>query len=211
MAAKSRKGSAPPAAAGRLDRMLGAHLAVGPGLVKAADRAAAVGAMGLQIFTGNPTGWARRAELPKELPEVRARMKEHGFGPLAVHAAYLANLAGPRPEVREKSIAMLQHELRVAPAYGASFINVHIGSHLGTGIEAGVKRVAEAVDQILDGVPATASDALLVLENSAGGGNGIGESIDELIAIHEAMGKRRVDMSRVGYCLDSAHLWGAGV
>jgi deoxyribonuclease-4 len=74
-----------------------------------------------------------------------------------------------------------------------------------------VKRVAEAVDQILDGVPATASDALLVLENSAGGGNGIGESIDELIAIHEAMGKRRVDMTRVGYCLDSAHLWGAGV
>lgn len=211
MAAKSKKSSAPPAAVGRLDRMLGAHLAVGPGLVKAADRAAAVGAMGLQIFTGNPTGWARRAELPKELPEFRARMKEHGFGPLAVHAAYLANLAGPRPEVREKSIAMLQHELRVAPAYGASFINVHIGSHLGTGIEAGVKRVAEAVDQILDGVPATASDALLVLENSAGGGNGIGESIDELIAIHEAMGKRRVDMSRVGYCLDSAHLWGAGV
>ena len=211
MAAKSRKSSAPPAAAGRLDRMLGAHLAVGPGLVKAADRAAAVGAMGLQIFTGNPTGWARRAELPKELPDFRARMKEHGFGPLAVHAAYLANLAGPRPEVREKSIAMLQHELRVAPAYGASFINVHIGSHLGTGIEAGVKRVAEAVDQILDGVPATASGALLVLENSAGGGNGIGESIDELIAIHEAMGKRRIDMSRVGYCLDSAHLWGAGV
>ena len=105
MAAKSRKSSAPPAAAGRLDRMLGAHLAVGPGLVKAADRAAAVGAMGLQIFTGNPTGWARRAELPKELPEFRARMKEHGFGPLAVHAAYLANLAGPRPEVREKSNA----------------------------------------------------------------------------------------------------------
>ncbi|MFZ9763631.1 MAG: deoxyribonuclease IV [Candidatus Limnocylindrus sp.] len=211
MSTKSKKSSAPPAAAGRLDRMLGAHLAVGPGLVKAADRAAAVGAMGLQIFTGNPTGWARRAELPKELPEFRARMKEHGFGPLAVHAAYLANLAGPRPEIREKSIAMLQHELRVAPAYGASFVNVHIGSHLGTGVEAGVKRVAEAVDQILDGVPADSTGALLVLENSAGGGNGIGESIDELIAIHEAMGKRRIDMSRIGYCLDSAHLWGAGV
>jgi len=50
-----------------------------------------------------------------------------------------------------------------------------------------------------------------VLENSAGGGNGIGESLEELIAIHEAMAKQRVDMSRVGYCLDSAHLWGAGI
>ena len=210
-AARKLKSSAPASAAGRLDRMLGAHLAVGPGLVKAADRAASVGAMGLQIFTGNPTGWARRAELPKELPQFRARMKEHGFGPLAVHAAYLANLAGPRPEIREKSIALLQYELRVAPEYGASFVNVHIGSHLGTGVEAGVKRVAEAVEQILDGVPKASSDALLVLENSAGGGNGIGESLEELIAIHEAMAKQRVDMSRVGYCLDSAHLWGAGV
>lgn len=203
--------SAPAAAAGRLDRMLGAHLAAGPGLVKAADRAAAVGAMGLQIFTGNPTGWARRAELPKELPAFRARMKEHGFGPLAVHAAYLANLAGPNPVFREKTVELLRHELRVAPEYGASFVNVHIGSHMGTGIEAGVARVAEAVERILDGVPVADDSALLVLENSAGGGNGIGESLDELIDIHEAMAARGVDLSRVAYCLDSAHLWGAGV
>jgi deoxyribonuclease-4 len=213
MAAKrpKLKSSAPAAAAGRLDRMLGAHLAAGPGLVKAADRAAAVGAMGLQIFTGNPTGWARRAELPKELPAFRARMKEHGFGPLAVHAAYLANLAGPNPIFREKTVELLRHELRVAPEYGASFVNVHIGSHMGTGIEAGIARVAEAVERILDGVPLADDSALLVLENSAGGGNGIGESLDELIDIHESMAARGLDLSRVAYCLDSAHLWGAGV
>lgn len=211
-AARTRlSSSAPPAAAGRLDRMLGAHLAAGPGLVKAADRAAAVGAMGLQIFTGNPTGWARRAELPKELPAFRARMKEHGFGPLAVHAAYLANLAGPNPIFRAKTIELLRHELRVAPEYGAAFVNVHIGSHLGTGLDAGIKRVAEAVEQILDAVPHGDEGAMLVLENSAGGGNGIGESVDELIRIHDAMAARGVDMNRVGYCIDSAHLWGAGV
>ena len=191
--------------------MLGAHLAAGPGLVKAADRAAAVGAMGLQIFTGNPTGWARRAELPKELPAFRARMKEHGFGPLAVHAAYLANLAGPNPVFRDKTIELLRHELRVAPEYGASFVNVHIGSHMGTGLDVGVKRVAEAVEKILDGVPRDGESALLVLENSAGGGNGIGESVEELIQIHEAMAARGVDMERIGYCIDSAHLWGAGI
>jgi deoxyribonuclease-4 len=191
--------------------MLGAHLAAGPGLVKAADRAAAVGAMGLQIFTGNPTGWARRAELPKELPAFRARMKELGFGPLAVHAAYLANLAGPDPVFRAKTIELLRYELRVAPEYGASFVNVHIGSHRGTGVDTGIKRVAEAVEKILDAVPRDEESALLVLENSAGGGNGIGESVEELIQIHEAMAARGVDMERVGYCIDSAHLWGAGV
>ena len=116
-----KRSSAPPAAAGRIDRMLGAHLAVGGGLVKAADRAAAVGATGLQIFTGNPTGWTRRAELPKELPAFRARMKEHGFGPLAVHAAYLANLAGPNPVFREKTVELL----RAARANGVPVIYVH--------------------------------------------------------------------------------------
>ena len=206
-----KKSSAPPAAAGRLDRMLGAHLAVGGGLVKAADRAAEVGAGGLQIFTGNPTGWTRRAELPKELPAFRARMKEHGFGPLAVHAAYLANLAGPNPVFREKTVELLRHELRVAPEYGASFVNVHIGSHMGTGVAAGVGRVAMAVEKILDGVPLRDDSALLVLENSAGGGNGIGESLEELIDIHEAMAARGIDLDRIGYCIDSAHLWGAGV
>ena len=79
------------------------------------------------------------------------------------------------------------------------------------GVAAGVARVAEAVERILDGVPLTDDAALLVLENSAGGGNGIGESLEELIDIHEAMAARGVDLDRVAYCLDSAHLWGAGV
>jgi deoxyribonuclease-4 len=108
-------------------------------------------------------------------------------------------------------VELLRHELRVAPEYGASFVNVHIGSHMGTGIEAGIARVAEAVERILDGVPLADDSALLVLENSAGGGNGIGESLDELIDIHESMAARGLDLSRVAYCLDSAHLWGAGV
>jgi deoxyribonuclease-4 len=131
--------------------------------------------------------------------------------PVAVHAAYLANLAGPNPVFREKTIELLRHELRVAPEYGAAFVNVHIGSHMGTGVEAGVARVAEAVERILDAVPHGDDGALLVLENSAGGGNGIGESVEELVAIHEALAKRGVDLARIGYCLDSAHLWGAGI
>ena len=89
-------------------------------------------------------------ELVRRVRAIRARMKEHGFGPLAVHAAYLANLAGPNPVFRDKTIELLRHELRVAPEYGASFVNVHIGSHMGSGLDVGVKRVAEAVEKILD-------------------------------------------------------------
>ena len=62
-------------------RRLGAHLALGPGMVRAAERAHAIGADSLQLFADNPTAWRRRAELPAELPAFRARVAELGRSP----------------------------------------------------------------------------------------------------------------------------------
>src|SRR5450759_790326 len=124
-------------------RRLGAHLPLGPGMVRAAERARTIGADSLQLFADNPTAWRRRAELPDELPAFRARVAELGLGPLAIHAAYLVNLAGPDANLFEKSLVVLSRELALAPAYGARFVNVHVGSHRGAGVESGVARVAE--------------------------------------------------------------------
>jgi deoxyribonuclease-4 len=127
------------------------------------------------------------------------------------------NLAGPSEDLFERSVALLAHELAAAPDYDARFVNVHIGSHKGAGVAAGIARVADGVARVLAmtaegaGRPVgPATPPLLVLENSAGSGDGIGTSIEELDAIFGALAARGVPAGRVGLCLDTAHLWGAG-
>jgi deoxyribonuclease-4 len=208
-------------------RRLGAHLQVGEGMVKAADRAAEIGATALQIFGDNPTAWKRRAEPAAEQAAFRARLSEHGVVPLVIHASYLINLAGPDPEFFERSVALLAAELRDAPGLGARYVNVHIGSHRGTGVEAGVERLADGIAQALAAADGANSNtgasadeaartdgtdraATILLENSSGGGWGLGVNVPELAAVAESMERRGVPRDRVGFCLDTAHAWGAG-
>jgi len=203
-------------------RRLGAHLPLGGGMVKAVDRAHEIGADAIQIFTDNPTAWRRRDEPPTELPGFRDRLREHDIRPIAIHAAYLVNLAGPDPDFFERSIDLLAIELRGAPSFGARFVNVHIGSHRGEGTEAGVRRVAVGVERAIRAAdawpetsppapPSTDPRAMLVLENSAGSGFGLGVDIDELAALAAAIADCGVPDDRVGFCLDVAHAWGAGI
>jgi deoxyribonuclease-4 len=196
-------------------RRLGAHLPLGGGMVKAVERAGEIGASALQVFTDNPTAWKRRSTPPAELPAFRDRLAEHDIAPVAIHAAYLVNLAGPEPDFFERSIEILAAELRGAPAFGARFVNVHIGSHRGEGVDAGVRRLADGVVRSLAAADVEANDgdapARLVLENSAGAGWGLGMDLDELARIADTLDGCGVAADRVGFCLDTAHAWGAGI
>jgi deoxyribonuclease-4 len=191
-------------------RRLGAHLPLGIGMVKAVERAHEIGADALQVFADNPTAWRRRAEPPREQPAFRTLLEKHGIRPVAIHAAYLVNLAGADPDLWERSIAILAHELRTGPGFLARYVNVHIGSHRGTGVEAGTARFADGVARVLAEVAGEPEPPMLVLENSAGGGFGIGATISELAGLAEAVAARNVEPARVGFCLDTAHAWGAG-
>ncbi len=195
-------------------RRLGAHLPLGSGMVRAADRAAMIGASALQVFSDNPASWRRRPTLPRELPAFRDRLVEHDIAPLSIHAPYLVNLAGPEPDLHERSVTVLANELRVAAAYGARYVNVHVGSHRGAGPDAGLERLAEGIRQVFELVAMDAGpgpdEVILVLENGAGGGAGMGARFEELRRIDEAVAGAGVDRSRFGYCLDTAHAWGAG-
>ena len=191
-------------------RRLGAHLPLGGGMVRAVDRAHEIGASAIQIFGDNPTAWRRRAAPPAEQPAFRARLAELDIEPLAIHASYLINLAGVDPTFTAQSIQLLAEELRAAPGYGARFVNVHTGSHRGTTAAEGIARLADAAANVLAEVDDAPDAARLVLENSAGAGFGVGVTVEELGDIADALAARGVPERRLGLCLDTAHLWGAG-
>jgi deoxyribonuclease IV len=191
-------------------RRIGAHLPLGQGMVRAVERAHTLGLDTLQVFSDNPTAWRRRGAPPKELPAFRARVDELGLGPIAIHAAYLINLAGSDQAFVERSVDVLATELRVAPAFGARYVNVHIGSHRGTDVATGTARLAGGLARVLAEVDRGPDAATLVLENSAGSGDGLGATIEEIAGVIDAIAARGVPSSLVAVCLDTAHLWGAG-
>ncbi len=172
--------------------------------MKAARRARQIGATALQIFSDNPTAWRRRSAPPADAPQFVAYCSREGIGPIAIHASYLINLAGSVEPFASQSLAGLIYEVQRAPAYGASMVNTHIGSHRGGGTEAGLALLAANVTCVLGETP---DGVRLVLENAAGGGDSLGSSIEELARILE--GVTRGD-DRLAFCLDTAHLWGAG-
>ncbi len=192
-------------------RRLGAHLPLAPGMVKAIDRARTIGASAIQIFSDNPTAWRRRNQPSPHLARFRERAAELDIRPVAIHASYLVNLPGPDATTFERSVTMLAGELAGAAAFGASYVNVHIGSHRGTGVAAGIERLVDGIEAVIARADEPGSAATLVLENSAGGGGGLGTSLEELAAIADRLEARGIARDAVGYCLDAAHAWGAGI
>ena len=192
-------------------RRLGAHLPLGDGMVRAVDRAHEIGAQALQIFVDNPTAWRRRAEPPPEAAAFRARLAELDIRPIAVHASYLVNLAGPEEDFFGRSVGVLAADLRAAPGFSGRFVNVHIGSHRGAGVEAGTKRLADGLALVLAEVDGGPETPPIVLENSPGSGFGLGMDVTGLADIAEAAAARGIARDRVAFCLDTAHAWAAGI
>jgi deoxyribonuclease-4 len=184
---------------------VGIHLGVAGGLLKAARRARQIGATALQIFSDNPTAWRRRSEPPADAPAFVAYCQANEIQPVAIHASYLINLAGTAEPFASQSRAGLIHEVQRAPEYGARLVNTHIGSHRGGGRETGLRHIAENVAAVLAEAP---DYVRLVLENSAGGGDNLGSTVEDLAAILERVPGSRA--SQLSFCLDTAHLWGAG-
>lgn len=190
---------------------IGAHLPLGGGMVKAARRAHEIRAEAIQVFADNPTAWRRRPEPPRELAAFRERLAKHEIAPLSIHAPYLINLAGPEERFFGRSVSVMANDLRVAPAFGARFFNIHIGSHLGAGVDVGIARLAEGFRLVLSEVDDGPDAAVVTLENSSGGGFGLGSSVGELAAIAEAIEARGIPGRRFAFCIDAAHAWGSGI
>jgi deoxyribonuclease IV len=183
---------------------IGAHVSSSGGIHTAVDRAVAIGADSLQLFTQSPRMWRPTNHDPASFERFRERRAETGMGGVLCHALYLCNLAAPNDDVYEKSVAALSNTMEVAGAIGADAVVFHVGSHLGSGFEHGLERVVPAMQQVLT---LTTDRTWLLMENSAGTGGTIGRSIEELTTIFQRLDRH----PRLGVCLDSCHLFASGI
>src|SRR3954451_4604005 len=184
---------------------VGTHVQVGKGLVKGAlAQAEQIGAETIQVFVGNPRGWALAAGDPAVDREFRERCQEAGRR-VFVHSPYLVNLGSPTPATYERSVATVAHNLRRAADIGAEGVVVHTGSCVSEGtVETALARVREGLLPVLD---ALGEDGpWLLLEATAGQGRSLCATVADHAAYLEALDRH----PRVGVCLDTCHMFAAG-
>ena len=182
---------------------LGAHVSASGGIHTAIDRIEAMGGESVQVFTQSPRTWRPTNHDPANFERFKERRAEAGIGGVVCHALYLINLASPDDDLYSKSVAALENTVDVACAIEADAVVFHVGSHLGSGFDAGLERVVPALASALERCSGT---TWLCMENSAGTGNTIGRSLEELGALYEALDGH----PRLGVCLDSCHLFVSG-
>jgi deoxyribonuclease IV len=181
----------------------GAHVSSSGGIHTAIDRIEQMGGDCVQVFTQSPRMWRPTNHTPEAIQQFRDRRAEAGIGGVVCHALYLCNLATPDDTVYEKSIQTLRATVDAATAIGADGVVFHVGSHLGAGFEVGLERTSAALEQILERCE---GDTWLLMENSAGTGDTVGGSVEELATLLERLDGH----PRLGICLDSCHLYATG-
>ena len=183
--------------------LLGAHVSSAGGIYKAVGRATELGCRSLQVFPQSPRVWKPAVHPDEDLARFRELAAEADTVAVS-HAPYLINLAGTDPVTIERSEEVLAQSLRTTRGFGGLAVIVHLGSHLGSGFEAGLERAAPVLERVLE----LAGDGTwLLLENTAGAGGTMGRTIEELARVMQRCGGH----PWLGVCLDSAHLYASGV
>jgi deoxyribonuclease-4 len=179
-------------------------MSIAGGLPLAVERAKIHGCDALQIFSKSSNQWRARALPREEIAEFRDKVERASIRPVVAHASYLINLATAEPELRERSILAFGEEIDRAEALGLLGVVIHPGCFTSGTEDGGIRLVADAVRRVLK--TRRRGKALVILEHTAGQGTSLGWRFEQLARMIEHLDGH----PRVGVCLDTCHLWGAG-
>ena len=184
--------------------LIGAHVSPAGGLVKAHERGVERGCDAIQIFNQNPRMWRPTQHRDDDVAAFRGLMAEGPLEVIVIHAVYLINAASRDAEVRRKSLDSMIHALRTGDRIGAVGVVLHPGSAVGEPKDEAIGRIVEAVEEALG----ASERCLLLLEDTAGAGETIGRTFEELAQLIDGVGGDARD--RLGVCLDCCHLLASG-
>jgi deoxyribonuclease-4 len=182
----------------------GAHMPIAGGLDRAVREAVHVGASVFQIFSHSPSRWLTPKVPPPGGPAFVEACAAQRVAPVAVHGAYLINLASPDRDLRRTSIRLAKAEVAFAGSLGIPSYVLHPGAHRGAGTAKGIERVRRSLGALLK--EAEKQGVRIVLENTAGQATVLGGTVAELAAM---IGGRAAP-AEIGICLDTCHLFAAG-
>jgi deoxyribonuclease-4 len=184
--------------------MFGSHLSISGGMHNALLDAERLGMDCVQVFTKNQQQWKCSPLSEESVGSWRTHCTRLKFKRTVSHDSYLINLASPDPGLRQKSIDLFIEELARCVTLKIPYLVTHPGAHMGAGEELGLRRVAEALDEVHAAVPA--DGVITCLEITAGQGSSLGYRLEHLATIMEQVKAPK----RLGVCLDTAHLFAAG-
>ena len=181
---------------------LGMHIATAGNLIGTPARAAAMGAETIQIFASNPRGWRPTNYTAEQAAAFKQAVSKSKLDPVWMHMIYLVSYGTPDDELRGKSVTAMRAALANADLLGVRGVVTHMGSHKGLGFDQAVDRTVDSITQALD----ASERSLFILENSAGQGGTMGNSLEELAAIIDGMKGH----PRLAVCIDTCHTLNAG-
>ena len=183
---------------------IGCHVSASGSIDKSVDNAVERNCSAFQIFTRSPRSWHAK-DLTKEVIDAfKSKLKDSKIDRFAIcaHMPYLPNLATPKDDAFEKSVNTLISEVERCAQLGIPYLVTHLGSHLGTGEEAGIKKLVEGLTK----AGQTKNDVIILLENTAGQKNSVGSDFKQLGEIFKQLKPGK----KFGVCLDTCHAFVAG-
>ncbi|PVX26162.1 MAG: endonuclease [Candidatus Bathyarchaeum sp.] len=182
---------------------VGFHVSILGSVDNAPDRALELNCNTFQIFTRSPRQW-RTAPLTQEVTEAfSSKVEKFDLQPVFAHMPYLPNLASPNEEVYKKSVETITSELQRCNQLQIPYLVTHLGSHVGSGMQAGFSKLISGINKALN---ETEQGVMLLLENTAGTKNSMGSTFEDIQHIIENIS----ESERVGLCFDTSHAFGAG-
>lgn len=182
--------------------VMGCHLSSAGGYMQMVKTAQSIGAHTFAFFTRNPRGGKAKAIDQADIEQFYKGAQSAGIKQIVAHGSYTVNPCSSKENVREFAFQALKDDLQRMEYTPHQLFNMHPGSHVGQGVEAGIQQIAEVLNEVLFEEQTTT----LLLETMAGKGSEVGSTFEQLAEII-----KRIDLQeKVGICLDTCHVWDAG-
>lgn len=181
---------------------IGCHLSSTNGFMEMAKDATSIFANTFAFFTRNPRGGSAKNIDLNDINEFNLFLDNNSFAPLVAHAPYTLNPCSAKEEVREFAKTTFIDDIKRMELIPNNYYNLHPGSHLGQGIDVGIKQTADLLNLVMY----PKMNTTILIEIMAGKGSEIGSTFEEIKSIIDFVNVKE----KIGVCLDTCHIWEGG-